>query len=111
MTKLAYTLATFVVVSVSPAFSQGCGMMGQGASAGGGMMCGRSSTTTTGATQAQPGQQGQAAGGCSCCRNNGNDGTTRSEPGLHAGDAAQHAERAQLASAKPGAGNTSAVIS
>ena len=68
MKKLAYTLAAFVAVSVSPALAQGCGMMGQGAGASGGMMCGRPSTTTAQATPAQPGQQGQAAGGCSCCR-------------------------------------------
>ena len=68
MKKLAYTLAAFAAVSISPAVAQGCGMM-QGASASGGMMCGRPSTTAAQASPAQPGQQGQASGGCPCCRN------------------------------------------
>lgn len=69
MKKLVYTLAAFTAVSVSPVLAQGCGMTGQGASAGG-MVCGnRPSTTAAQATPAQPGQQSQAAGGCSCCRN------------------------------------------
>lgn len=67
--KKLVTIVTFAAVSVSPVFAQGCGMMGQGASASGGMMCGRPSPTAAQATPAQPGQQGQSAGGCACCRN------------------------------------------
>ena len=69
MKKLLLAAVALTALSVAPAVAQGCGKMGQGASGGGGMMCGRPAATQAQATTPQPGQPGQSGGCCGCCRN------------------------------------------
>ena len=70
MRNLLFATVALTALTTTPAVAQGCGMMGQSASASsaGGMMCGRPAATQAQMTTPQPGQP-QQAGGCACCRN------------------------------------------
>lgn len=85
MRNLLFAAVAMTALGAAPAIAQGCGMMGQGASAGGGMMCGRPAATQAQASP-QPGQPGQSGGCCGCCRGMAMHGPSQgggSMPGMH----------------------------